>query len=526
MSRFMEKVLSRYSGRSYELRGRVKTILYLFIIFIVIFLAIAVLMNIVMQRHVYDSFNIIMATFIAVDLLGILLIYTGRYYSAVNIFIIAVVAGLIFNSYGTMLKGSAERYLASLIPLSGTILFASFFCSFRVFMAIVLFEAATYAFFILNFPVINPEMRGVILVDLLINLAFSSILCSLSLRINYTARTMRREERERERGVQIEINRNLLQSMKDVSAELDTSSFKMSDSTETFSRNLGDQAASIEEITATMEEIEGGSESLSSGAIEQSQAIKKLLSKMEELSGITKEIEKKVSVTLTRTKNIAGRAESGEGFIRDMNESMSSIRTTSQEMTGIAGMISDISDKINLLSLNASIEAARAGEAGRGFAVVADEVSKLADQTSSSVKEIDRLIKKSEGEIERGMSKVQDTVSVINEVIAGVNEINLMMGSLNSHMDSYLVSHGEVNREAEFVKRRSDEIRGASDEQKKAAEDTTRTLSGINELSQSNSSWAEEMSVLSKMIAARAKDINEKITSFDLSSLESDENVE
>lgn len=58
----------------------------------------------------------------------------------------------------------------------------------------------------------------------------------------------------------------------------------------------------------------------------------------------------------------------------------------------IVHLIAEISDKVNMLAINATIEAARAGEAGRTFAVVASEVKGLANQAGEAARGIEAQI--------------------------------------------------------------------------------------------------------------------------------------
>ncbi len=287
--------------------------------------------------------------------------------------------------------------------------------------------------------------------------------------------------------------RNVVTKVKDTSMQLTASSDHLSASTGTFSENAQGQAASAEEITASIEEIQANINIIAEGSIEQYESVASLTSKIETLSSIILSMDLKIEESSVLSESMYSDARSREQSLKYMSDSMININKSSQEMTNIINIIHDISEKINLLSLNAAIEAARAGDAGRGFAVVADEISKLADQTAQSLKEIGSLIKTSENEINNGIKNVNETFETITHVISGVNSISEVMKNIRRDMASQKEVNAEVIAEVKIVGERSEEIKFSIDEQKMAMKEIMSSITNISDLTQNNSAEAEEM---------------------------------
>lgn len=308
--------------------------------------------------------------------------------------------------------------------------------------------------------------------------------------------------------------RLIISETKDTSSRLAVSSDLLNETTLKFSENAQDQAASAEEVTATMEEISAGVDNIASNSSYQFEMLSSLISEMNRLSEIITDMSGKISSTKNMSRDISLRAEAGNESLKFMNSSMTKITESSQEVANIIKIINDISTQINLLSLNAAIEAARAGEQGRGFAVVADEISKLADQTASSIKDIDSLINANNSEITNGMHNVTSTIDSISMIISGVDSISTSMNEIYTAMIQQQSTNAEVNKKAVVVKERSEEVKSATDEQKTAVGEVMKSITNINELTQTNAAEAQEITENIKEVASMAKNLKDKVDFF------------
>lgn len=260
-----------------------------------------------------------------------------------------------------------------------------------------------------------------------------------------------------------------------------------------FASNIQSQSAATEEVSASIEEISGVASSISSIAGENFSSMSSLVGEVEKLSSAIEKTKGQVDGTLSSFLDISERAQAGSGSLEYMTQAIDNLSKSSKEISKMIGAIADISEKINMLSLNASIEAARAGDAGRGFAVVAEEVSKLAERTASSVRSINELVKRNQEAMNVGMERIQTTTHEIRGIIGTIDRISGQMKEVREAVSSQEELRNSVLKEANFVKTKSEEIRNAVTEHNTATGEVVDSVSSISDLAANNSEKSDSL---------------------------------
>ncbi|WP_226670042.1 ammonium transporter [Metabacillus litoralis] len=144
--------------------------------------------------------------------------------------------------------------------------------------------------------------------------------------------------------------------------------------------------------------------------------------------------------------------------MNSFHENIEKITSDANESKQMVDIISEVSDQINLLSLNASIEAARAGEAGRGFTIVANEIKKLALKSKLATEDIREIITTTTNETTQGFSEVVELSAKIellsNELIKMPKRFRLIdekVFSVTAFMKEFLVTLERVNKDTATI---------------------------------------------------------------------------
>ena len=233
-------------------------------------------------------------------------------------------------------------------------------------------------------------------------------------------------------------------------------------------------------MSATMEELLAAAENISRTAGDQVDGNVTMENIVTDFKHIKTETTEKLRDTYGEIEGIVAQTSISNESLREVENTIMKISEQSKGIAETVSIITDIADKINLLSLNASIEAARAGDYGRGFAVVADEIGKLAVLTTESIKEIEKVLAFSSKTTTDGVAVITTTAETIKKLIAKMGESS---GKIKLLQESILVEERYIRVIIDQMTKNIDMAKGigtSTTEQKKAIQDTTKAIDNAN----------------------------------------------
>ena len=270
---------------------------------------------------------------------------------------------------------------------------------------------------------------------------------------------------------------------------------------------LGDVAASFEimrqrvhkvlleinqgadQVAAGARNVSDASVALSQGASQQAASVEQLSASIAEIASQTASNAQNAEKANDLTVGTKEKAQLGNEDMQEMLSAMEEINASSANISKIIKVIDEIAFQTNILALNAAVEAARAGQHGKGFAVVAEEVRNLAARSAKAAKETTDMIEGSMEKVETGREIAHKTADALNAIV------------------------GDVSSVADIVAN----IAKASNEQKLALEQINQAVQQVSQVVQANSSTSEEAATASQNLNQQADIMRASVGKFRLS---------
>ncbi|PHO12107.1 chemotaxis protein, partial [Malaciobacter halophilus] len=208
--------------------------------------------------------------------------------------------------------------------------------------------------------------------------------------------------------------------------------------------------------------MRGSMNNLAAKANEQAASLEQTAAAVEEITSITRNNADNANKMGELSSTVRGSVTKGRDLASKTAGSMDEINTQVSSINEAISVIDQIAFQTNILSLNAAVEAATAGEAGKGFAVVAGEVRNLANRSAQAAKEIKDLV-------EDATSKASEGKVISDDMIKGYEE-------LNNH----------INETIHII----ENVSAASKEQMTGIEQINDTITMLDRVTQENASEA------------------------------------
>jgi methyl-accepting chemotaxis protein len=311
-------------------------------------------------------------------------------------------------------------------------------------------------------------------------------------------------------GVLASSMNELLHNLKNLIGKVYDSSVQVASSSEQLLANNEQNSKAAEQIAHSVLQTAAGSEKQLVNVEEASSSIQEMVAGIHQIAESSEYMQQSTDKATHLTKSGTMSVKAVVSHMNDINDSfektskiVSLLGNRSQEINGIASLITNIAEQTNLLALNAAIEAARAGEHGKGFAVVADEVRKLAVQSKNSADKITDMIRFVQEEtnlaieavesgnelVEKGISASEEANQAFSSISCSIEEVSSRVQEVTAAVEELTAQSHTIVQTIENVKEIAEqgmfatqESSAATQEQVATMEEVTSSAHGLNKL--------------------------------------------
>ncbi len=262
---------------------------------------------------------------------------------------------------------------------------------------------------------------------------------------------------------------------------------------EAFNQSVTALHEALSSILIAVEQIQGGanqvadsSQAVSQGATEQASSLEETTASIEEIAQQARLNSEHAAKANQVSSEAQKAAEQGSLQLEEMLKAILTIKDSSDQISKVIKVIDEIAFQTNLLALNAAVEAARAGVHGKGFAVVAEEVRNLAQRSAKAAKETEQLIQNSGQKVKDGTEIANKTAETLQSIIKNTIEVSDLI----------------------------DEIASASAEQVEGIDQVSKALKQIDQVTQANAASAEQSAAAADQLSSQASYLQKMVGHF------------